>query len=339
MAHSITLIPGDGIGPEVSEAAKLVIEAAGVAIDWDVQTAGLEVARVGGNPLPDRVLESVRATKCALKGPCGTPIGGGFRSVNVTLRQTLDLYANVRPIKSLPRVETRFDVDMVIVRENTEGLYAGLELMIMPGVAQSIKLTTERSSRRIAEFAFRYAERHGRPRVTVVHKANIMKISDGLALDVTRKIAPLHPTIELKEMIVDAAAMTMVRNPNSLGVMVTENLYGDILSDLGAGLVGGLGFVPGANIGDDAAVFEAVHGTAPDIAGKGIANPTAIIQSAVMMLHHVGESAAAKAIEQAILRQYEAREVLTGDIGGKAGTKEFTAELCRLVREIRAAQG
>jgi len=339
MAHSITLIPGDGIGPEVSEAAKLVIEAAGVAIDWDVQTAGLEVARVGGNPLPDRVLESVRATKCALKGPCGTPIGGGFRSVNVTLRQTLDLYANVRPVKSLPRVETRFDVDMVIVRENTEGLYAGLELMIMPGVAQSIKLTTERSSRRIAEFAFRYAERHGRPRVTVVHKANIMKISDGLALDVTRKIAPLHPTIELKEMIVDAAAMTMVRNPNSLGVMVTENLYGDILSDLGAGLVGGLGFVPGANIGDDAAVFEAVHGTAPDIAGKGIANPTAIIQSAVMMLHHLGESAAAKAIEQAILRQYEAREVLTGDIGGKAGTKEFTAELCRRVREIREAQG
>jgi isocitrate dehydrogenase (NAD+) len=332
MAHRITLIPGDGIGPEVSDAARRVIEAAGVTVDWDVQTAGLEVARVGGNPLPDRVIDSVRANRIALKGPCGTPIGGGFRSVNVTLRQALDLYANVRPVKSLPKVEPRFDVDMVIVRENTEGLYAGLELMIMPGIAQSIKLTTERGSRRIAEFAFRYAERHGRPRVTMVHKANIMKISDGLALDVTRKVAVDHPTIELKEMIVDAAAMTMVKNPNSLGVLVTENLYGDILSDLGAGVVGGLGFVPGANIGDDAAVFEAVHGTAPDIAGKGIANPTAIIQSAVMMLHHLGETSAAEAIERAILQVYEERKVVTRDIGGQAGTKEFTDELCRLVQ-------
>lgn len=339
MAHSITLIPGDGIGPEVSAAARSVIEAAGVAVDWDVQTAGLEVARAGGNPLPDRVIDSIRANRFGLKGPCGTPIGGGFRSVNVTLRQTLDLYANVRPIKSLPRVEERFDVDMVIVRENTEGLYAGLELMIMPGVAQSIKLTTERSSRRIAEFAFRYAERHGRPWVTMVHKANIMKISDGLALETTRKVAPLHPTIELREMIVDAAAMVMVRNPNSLGVLVAENLYGDILSDLGAGLVGGLGFVPGANIGDDAAVFEAVHGTAPDLAGKGIANPTAMIQSAVMMLHHLGEKTAADAIQKAIIRQYDERKVITGDIGGNAGTAAFTAELCRLVREIRETSG
>lgn len=339
MTHRITLIPGDGIGPEVSEATRTVIAAAGVSVDWDIQTAGLEVARTEGEPLPARVLESIRANRCALKGPCGTPIGGGFRSVNVTLRQSLDLYANVRPIKSLPQVESRFDVDIVIVRENTEGLYAGLELMIMPGVAQSIKLTTERSSRRIAEFAFRYAESHGRPRVTFVHKANIMKISDGLALDATRKVAPLHPTIELREMIVDAAAMVMVRDPNSLGVLVTENLYGDILSDLGAGLVGGLGFVPGANIGDDAAVFEAVHGTAPDIAGKGLANPTALIQSAVMMLHHLGETAAANAIHKAILRQYEERKVVTGDIGGKAGTSEFTAEMCRLVREIRETAG
>ncbi|MBM4359682.1 MAG: isocitrate/isopropylmalate dehydrogenase family protein [Deltaproteobacteria bacterium] len=332
MAHRITLIPGDGIGPEVSDAARRVIEAAGVTVDWDVQPAGLEVARVGGNPLPDRVIDSIRANRFALKGPCGTPIGGGFRSVNVTLRQALDLYANVRPVKSLPKVEPRFEVDMVIVRENTEGLYAGLELMIMPGIAQSIKLTTERGSRRIAEFAFRYAERHGRPRVTMVHKANIMKISDGLALETTRKVAALHPTIELKEMIVDAAAMTIVKNPNSLGVLVTENLYGDILSDLGAGVVGGLGFVPGANIGDDAAVFEAVHGTAPDIAGKGIANPTAIIQSAVMLLHHVGETSAAEAIERAILRVYEQRKVVTRDIGGQAGTKEFTDELCRLIQ-------
>jgi isocitrate dehydrogenase (NAD+) len=337
MAHRITLIPGDGIGPEVSEAARKVIEAAGVAVDWDVQTAGLEVARVGGNPLPARVIDSVRANRFALKGPCGTPIGGGFRSVNVSLRQALDLYANVRPVKSLPKVEPRFEVDLVIVRENTEGLYAGLELMIMPGIAQSIKLTTERCSRRIAEFAFRYAERHGRPRVTIVHKANIMKLSDGLALEVTRKVATEHPTIELKEMIVDAAAMTIVKNPNSLGVLVTENLYGDILSDLGAGTVGGLGFVPGANIGDDAAVFEAVHGTAPDIAGKGIANPTAIIQSAVMMLHHLGERAAADAIDKAILQQYEERKVVTRDIGGTASTSEFTAELCRLVRQHREA--
>lgn len=332
MAHRITLIPGDGIGPEVSTAACRVIEAAGVAVDWDVQPAGLEVARVGGNPLPERVIESVRANRFALKGPCGTPIGGGFRSVNVTLRQALDLYANVRPVKSLPKVESRFDVDMVIVRENTEGLYAGLELMIMPGIAQSIKLTTERGSRRIAEFAFRYASRHARPRVTIVHKANIMKISDGLALEVTRKVGAEYPAVELKEMIVDAAAMTMVRNPNSLGVLVTENLYGDILSDLGAGLVGGLGFVPGANIGDDAAVFEAVHGTAPDIAGKGIANPTAIIQSAVMMLHHLGETSAAEAIERAIVRIYDERKVVTRDIGGQAGTEEFTSELCRLIQ-------
>ena len=332
MAHRITLIPGDGIGPEVSTAACRVIEAAGVAVDWDVQPAGLEVARVGGNPLPERVIESVRANRFALKGPCGTPIGGGFRSVNVTLRQALDLYANVRPVKSLPKVESRFDVDMVIVRENTEGLYAGLELMIMPGIAQSIKLTTERGSRRIAEFAFRYAARHARPRVTIVHKANIMKISDGLALEVTRKVGAEYPAVELKEMIVDAAAMTMVRNPNSLGVLVTENLYGDILSDLGAGLVGGLGFVPGANIGDDAAVFEAVHGTAPDIAGKGIANPTAIIQSAVMMLHHLGETSAAEAIERAIVRIYDERKVVTRDIGGQAGTEEFTSELCRLIQ-------
>lgn len=335
MAHRITLIPGDGIGPEVSDAARQVIEAAGVAVDWDVQTAGLEVARIGGNPLPDRVIDSVRANRVALKGPCGTPIGGGFRSVNVSLRQALDLYANVRPVKSLPRVEPRFDVDMVIVRENTEGLYAGLELMIMPGVAQSIKLTTERCSRRIAEYAFRYAEANRRPRVTMVHKANIMKISDGLALDVTRQVATRHPTIELREMIVDAAAMTMVRNPNSLGVLVTENLYGDILSDLGAGIVGGLGFVPGANIGDEAAVFEAVHGTAPDLAGKGIANPTAILQSAVMMLRHIGERSAADAIEGAILRQYEERKVLTRDVGGEASTSEFTAELCRQLRSDR----
>jgi isocitrate dehydrogenase (NAD+) len=330
MKHRITLIPGDGIGPEVVEATQKVIATAKVSVDWEVHHAGLEVAKLTGTPLPQTAIDAVRKNKLALKGPVTTPIGGGFRSVNVTLRQTLDLYANVRPIRSLPNVEPRFDVDMVIVRENTEGLYAGLELMILPGVAQSIKLTTERSSTRIAEFAFRYAERHERKRVTIVHKANIMKISDGLALECARKVAKNHAGtgVELAEMIVDAAAMTMVRDPNRLGVLVTENLYGDILSDLGAGLVGGLGIVPGANIGDDAAVFEAVHGSAPDIAGKGIANPTALIQSAVMMLRHLGELTAAYCIERALTDVYRAGEVRTRDLGGTASTNEFATALC-----------
>ena len=330
--YEFTLIPGDGIGPEVVGAAQQVIAAADVVIDWDVHHAGQEVERLTGTPLPPSVIESVRRTKVALKGPVGTPIGKGFRSVNVTLRQTLDLYANVRPIKSLPGVDERFDVDMVIVRENTEGLYAGLELMILPGIAQSIKLTTEKSSLRIAEFAYRYAEQRRRKRVTIVHKANIMKISDGLALDCARRVAAKHPEVEAAEMIVDAAAMTMVRNPNKLDVLVTENLYGDILSDLGAGLVGGLGIVPGANIGDHSAVFEAVHGSAPDIAGQGIANPTAVVQSAVMMLCHVGETAAAGRIERALHALYAAGRVRTKDLGGSASTDDFTAALCELVR-------
>jgi isocitrate dehydrogenase (NAD+) len=328
MKHRITLIPGDGIGPEVVEATQKVIAAAKVSVDWEVHHAGLEVAKLTGSPLPQTAIDAVRKNKVALKGPVATPIGGGFRSVNVTLRQTLDLYANVRPIRSLPNVEKRFEVDMVIVRENTEGLYAGLELMILPGVAQSIKLTTEKSSTRIADFAFRYAERHERKRVTIVHKANIMKISDGLALECARRVGKQYPNIELAEMIVDAAAMTMVRDPNRLGVLVTENLYGDILSDLGAGLVGGLGIVPGANIGDEAAVFEAVHGSAPDIAGKGIANPTAVIQSAVMMLRHIGELAAADRIEDAVTEVYRAGEVRTRDLGGSASTDEFAQAVC-----------
>jgi isocitrate dehydrogenase (NAD+) len=331
MAHRITLIPGDGIGPEVVEATQQVISAAGVAIDWEVQHAGLEVAKLTGSPLPLSVIDSVRKNRVALKGPVTTPVGGGFRSVNVTLRQTLDLYANVRPVKSLPGVETRFDVDMVIVRENTEGLYAGLELMILPGVAQSIKLTTERSSTRIADFAFQYAKKHGRKRVTIVHKANIMKISDGLALDCARRVASRYPEVEFGDMIVDAAAMTMVRAPNRLGVLVTENLYGDILSDLGAGIVGGLGIVPGANIGDEAAVFEAVHGSAPDIAGKGYANPTALVQSAVMMLHHLGEHEAGSRIERALIEIYQAGNVRTRDLGGTASTGDFTAALCAAI--------
>jgi isocitrate dehydrogenase (NAD+) len=337
MAHRITLVPGDGIGPEVTAATQEILAATGVAIEWETHNAGAAVAEREGTPLPPAVLDAIRKNRVALKGPVGTPIGGGFKSVNVTLRQALDLYANVRPIRSLPGVESRFDVDMVIVRENTEGLYAGLELLIMPGIAQSVKLTTEHASTRIAEFAFAYAEREGRKRVTTVHKANIMKISDGLALECSRRVAAKHPSIEAAEMIVDAAAMTMVRNANKLGVLVTENLYGDILSDLGAGLVGGLGIVPGANIGDAAAVFEAVHGSAPDIAGKGIANPTAVLQSAVMMLRHLGEAAAATLVEGALTNVYRRGEVRTGDLGGTATTKEFVAAILAEMTRARAS--
>jgi isocitrate dehydrogenase (NAD+) len=332
MPPTFTLIPGDGIGPEVTAATRRVLEAAGVRIDWEVHEAGAAVAERRGTVLPDEVLESIRRNRVALKGPIGTPIGKGFRSVNVTLRQALDLYANLRPVRSLPGVEPRFEgTDIVIVRENTEDLYAGLELMILPGIAQSIKLITEKGCARICKYAFEYAERMGRARVTCVHKANIMKLSDGLLLEIFRRIALEHPRIEPAEAIVDACAMQMVRNANKLDVIVTENLYGDILSDLGAGLVGGLGIVPGANIGESAAVFEAVHGSAPDIAGKGVANPTALIQSAVMMLHHVGEPTAAVRIEEALLAVYREGRVRTADLGGTATTGEFTEAVCALL--------
>ena len=331
--HTITLIPGDGIGPEVAAATQRVLDAAGVRIDWEVHNAGAAVAEQRGTTLPPEVLESIRKNKVALKGPIGTPIGKGFRSVNVTLRQALDLYANVRPVRSMPGVEPRFEgTDMVIVRENTEDLYAGLELMLMPGIAQSIKLITEKGCTRICEYAFEYAMRMGRKRVTVVHKANIMKLSDGMFLEVFRKMSLRYPRIEPAEMIVDACAMQMVKDANKLDVVVTENLYGDILSDLGAGLCGGLGIVPGANIGEAGAVFEAVHGTAPDIAGKGLANPTALIQSAVMMLHHIGEGAAANRIEGVLVALYKGGKVRTGDLGGTATTDEFTDALCRALR-------
>src|SRR5580704_7444048 len=328
MPHAITLIPGDGIGPEVCRATARVLEAAQVRIEWEVQEAGAAVAEKRGTVLPDEVLESIRRNKVALKGPIGTPIGKGFRSVNVSLRQALDLYANVRPIRSLPGVEPRFEgTDLVIVRENTEDLYAGLELMILPGIAQSIKLITEKGCARICEYAFDYAERLKRKRVTCVHKANIMKLSDGLYLETFRRVALKHPRIEPAEAIVDACAMQMVRSANALDVIVTLNLYGDILSDLGAGLVGGLGIVPGANIGDEAAVFEAVHGSAPDIAGKGFANPTALIQSAVMMLRHLGEAAQADRVERALTDVYRRGEVRTRDLGGSASTGDLTATL------------
>ncbi len=330
--HRVTLIPGDGIGPEVTDAARAILDASGAKLEWEVHDAGAAVAEKRGTTLPPEVLESIRKNKVALKGPIGTPIGKGFRSVNVTLRQTLDLYANVRPVRSLPGIEPRFEgTDIVIVRENTEDLYAGLELMIMPGIAQSIKLITEKNCTRICEYAFKYAEQNGRKRVTVVHKANIMKLSDGLLLDCFRKVSQRHPTIEPAEVIVDACALQMVKNANKLDVIVTENLYGDILSDLGAGLVGGLGIVPGANIGEEAAVFEAVHGSAPDIAGQGIANPTAVVQSGIMMLRHLGEHDAANRVERALLEAY-GRGMRTGDLGGKATTAEFTRAVCDAMR-------
>jgi len=332
VTHTITLIPGDGIGPEVTSAARRVLDASGAKLAWEVNEAGAAVADTRGTTLPQEVLDSIRKNKVALKGPIGTPIGKGFRSVNVTLRQTLDLYANVRPVRSLPGVEPRFEgTDIVIVRENTEDLYAGLELMIMPGVAQSIKLITERGCTRICEYAFVYAEKNARKRVTVVHKANIMKLSDGLLLDSFRKVAERHPTIEPVEIIVDACAMQMVRNPNKLDVIVTENLYGDILSDLGAGLVGGLGIVPGANIGADAAVFEAVHGSAPDIAGQGIANPTAVVQSGILMLRHLGEMDAAARVERALLDVY-ARGIKTADLGGTTKTDDLASAIIAAMR-------
>ena len=332
MSYQITLIPGDGIGPEVSQATARVLDAAGVAIAWEVHEAGAHVVETRGTVLPEEVLESIRRNKIALKGPIATPIGRGFRSVNVTLRQALDLYSNVRPVRSLPGVEPRFEgTDVVIVRENTEDLYSGLELMILPGVAQSLKIVTDKGCTRICEYAFDYAERMGRKRVTCVHKANIMKLSDGLMLEVFRRVALRHPRIEPAESIVDACAMQMVRNANKLDVVVTGNLYGDILSDLGAGLVGGLGIVPGANIGTSAAVFEAVHGSAPDIAGKGIANPTALIQSAVMMLNHMGLRSKAEKIETALIDVYRRGVVRTADLGGSASTNEFADAVCDLL--------
>jgi isocitrate dehydrogenase (NAD+) len=334
MSHPVTLIPGDGIGPEVTDATVKVLEATGVKFAWDPQKAGAGAVETRGTTLPSEVIDSIRKNRVALKGPITTPIGKGFKSVNVTLRQTMDLFANVRPVKSLPGVEPRFEgTDIVIVRENTEDLYAGHELLIMPGVAQSIKVITEKGCTRICEYAFDYAERLGRKRVSVVHKANIMKLSDGLLLECFRSIAAKHPKIEPAEVIVDACAMQMVRNPNKLDVIVTENLYGDILSDLGAGLVGGLGIVPGANIGLHEAVFEAVHGSAPDIAGKGLANPTALLQSGVMMLRHLGELDAASRVENALLRVYAKGDVRTADLGGTASTTEFTDAVLAAMQE------
>jgi isocitrate dehydrogenase (NAD+) len=323
--HTISLIPGDGIGPEVTAAAVRVVEAAGVEVCWETVEAGDGVFLTHGTPLPEAVLESIRETGIALKGPIGTPIGGGFKSANVELRQTLDLYACVRPVKSIPGLSTPFrDVDLIIVRENTEGLYAGLEHRVTDGVVESLKIVTEKASLRIARFAFELAMRHGRRRVHVVHKANIMKLSDGLFLECARQVASEFPAIELLEIIVDNCALQLVTKPEQFDVMVLGNLYGDILSDLCAGLVGGLGVVPGSNMGERFAVFEAVHGSAPDIAGKGLANPSAVILSAAEMLEHIGEHEAAGRVERAVHCALADPSNRTPDLGGDADLARIT---------------
>jgi isocitrate dehydrogenase (NAD+) len=324
MAHRVTLIPGDGIGPEVSAAVLRIIDAAGVIIEWERFIVGGQAQDLAGSSLPDEVVESVRRNKVALKGPVATPVGSGFESVNVRLRKILDLYANLRPVRNLPGVPSRFgDVDLVIVRENTEGLYSGLEHEVVPGVVESLKIMTEKASTRIAIFAFEFARKYRRKKITAVHKANIMKKSDGLFLKCFRQVAVNYPDIEHDEKIVDNTCMQLVMNPYQFDVMLMENLYGDIVSDLAAGLVGGLGVVPSGNIGQHAALFEAVHGTAPDIAGKNLANPTALLMSAIMMLRHIGEQKAADRIESALNTVLKKREKVTRDLGGTASTSEF----------------
>ena len=325
MSHRITLIPGDGIGPELSVAVLRIIEAAGAAIEWDRFIVGGHAQDLSGSSLPDEVIASVRRNGVALKGPVATPIGGGFESVNVRLRRTLDLYANLRPVRNLPGVQSRFgDVNLIIVRENTEGLYSGLEHEVVPGVIESLKVVTEKASTRISKFAFEYARKFGRKKVTAVHKANILKKSDGLFLYCFRQVAVNYPDIEHDEKIVDNTCMQLVMNPYQFDMLLMENLYGDIVSDLAAGLVGGLGVVPSANLGEKAALFEAVHGTAPDIAGKNLANPTALLLSAVMMLRHIGERPAGDRIESALNKVLERRKPVTRDLGGTATTSEFT---------------
>jgi len=340
MAHQITLLPGDGIGPEVTEATVRVLEAAGVDIEWDRhQVIGQTAVDRGRPALPPDVVDSIQSNKVALKGPITTPVGGGFTSVNVQLRQRLDLYANVRPCLTLPGVDSPFeDTDLIIFRENTEGLYSGIEHYDERlDIADSIARVTRRGSERIIRFCFEYAKEHGRERVTLAHKANILKKTSGLFLDIGREIAAEYPDITFDDAIIDALCMKLVMQPEEYDCIVSTNLFGDILSDLAAGLVGGLGVTAGANIGDGHAIFEAVHGSAPDIAGQNAANPTALIRSAVMMLRHIGEEAAAADIESALLSMYTERDVLTADMGGSASTGEFTDALVERVSDRAAA--
>jgi isocitrate dehydrogenase (NAD+) len=330
MTHTITLIPGDGIGPEVTEAVLRIVAAAGVEIEWERHLAGVTSVERGGPPLPPELIASIKRNRVGLKGPVTTPIGEGFSSVNVGLRKALDLFANLRPVSNLPGVAARFsDVNMVIVRENTEDLYSGLEHEVVPGVVESLKIITERASTRIGRFAFDYARRHRRRKVTAIHKANIMKLGDGLFLDSVRAVAKEFPDIAYDEKIVDATCMHLVMRPEQFDVLVMPNLYGDIVSDLCAGLVGGLGVVGAANLGSELAVFEAVHGSAPDIAGRQIANPTALLLSAILMLHHIEENAAAERIVNALGHVLGSGQARTRDLGGTATTFEFADAVCQ----------
>lgn len=329
--YNVTLIPGDGIGPEVTKAMRKVVECTGINIKWEEVNAGESVIDEFNTPLPAQVIDTIKKNKVAIKGPITTPIGKGFRSVNVALRQELDLYVNLRPIKSFKGIKSRYDnVDLVIVRENTEDLYAGIEHKLGNYGAESIKIITKGASERIVEFACKYVRDNKRKKLTAVHKANIMKLTDGLFLDVFRNIVEEYD-IDYDDLIVDAAAMNLVLNPHKYDVMVMPNLYGDILSDLGAGLVGGLGMIPSANIGSEYAIFEAVHGSAPQIVGKNKANPTALIQAAVMMLKYFNEYEYAKRIENALEKVFSNGNKLTEDLGGNASTEEFTEEICKYI--------
>jgi isocitrate dehydrogenase (NAD+) len=326
--HKITLIPGDGIGPEVSRAVVSIVEAAGeatgVAFDWQLYNAGADAFAKTGEYIPKALYASIAENRVALKGPVTTPVGEGFSSINVTLRQHFELFANFRPIKNLPGLKTRYpDLDIIVVRENMEDLYAGLEHIVVPGVVQALKIITEKGSTRIAQFAFDYARKHRRKKVHAIHKANIMKLSDGLFLRCCRGVAERFPEVEYKEHIVDNACMQLVMNPYQYDILLTENLYGDILSDLCSAFVGGLGLVPGANLGTECAIFEAVHGSAPDIAGKDLANPTALLQSAVLMLHHINEPEAAERVQAGLEKVYREGKTLTRDVGGTTGTRAF----------------
>jgi isocitrate dehydrogenase (NAD+) len=330
MRHKITLIPGDGIGPEVTGATISVLRATGFEAEWETFVVGAEALSRFGDPLPQDLIESIKRNKIALKGPVATPIGTGFVSSNVRLRKALDLYANLRPIKSLKGVPSRYeDIDLVVVRENTEDLYSGLEHEVVPGVVESLKIITDKASRRIAKFAFEYARREGRKKITAVHKANIMKLSDGLFLRCFREVAEDYPEIKADDLIVDNTCMQLVINPAQFDMLLLENLYGDIVSDLCAGLIGGLGVAPGANIGEDIAVFEAVHGAAPTIAGRGIANPTALLLSAVLMLKHLNERDRAVRVQSALEKVLAEGKVLTRDLRGQATTLEFTDAIIR----------
>jgi isocitrate dehydrogenase (NAD+) len=339
MRHKVTLIPGEGIGPEVAAAVRRILEAAGAQIEWEELEARADKNTEAGQAVNQAAVDSVRRNHVALKGPTGTAIAGGAPSVNVALRKTLDLYANLRPVKNLPGIRSRFEgVDLVLVRENTEDLYSGLEHEVVPGVVESLKIITERASTRIARFAFEYARRHGRKRIHAIHKANIMKLGDGLFLKSIRAVAEHYRDIEYKELIVDNACMQMVLDPAQFDVLLLPNLYGDVMSDLAAGLVGGLGVVPSGNIGDECAMFEAVHGTAPDIAGKGLANPTALLMSAIMMMDHLGEASIARRIEAALEKVYREHKHVTRDLGGTATTAAFTDAVISALTPVPAHQ-